>query len=186
MGILGQHRGWELDLWAICGYNVRMADALRCINIRGKRAAEPLRGEGTTAVTHTHDDDKPGFVAEELEHCFACFRPIRPGQIYHLTIEFEVLCADCALSEDVIPVRDDLPVEAKRDRLLVQRGNVEVEVFAGEIRHRVAAVADAAAELAEVLALGGKAARPTPDLDMPKRKERNDGRRGAYQAVSSR
>ena len=134
-------------------------------------------------MTHTRDDDKPGFVAEELEHCFACFRPIRPGQIYHLTIEFEVLCADCALSEGVIPVRDDLPVEAKRDRLLVQRSNVEVEVFAGEIRHRVV---DAAAELAEVLALGRKAARPTPDLDMPKRKERNDGGRGAYQAVSSR
>ena len=154
MGILGQHRGWELDLWAICGYNVRMADALCCINIWGKRAAEPSRGEGATAVTHTHDDDKPGFVAEELEHCFVCFRPIRPGQIYHLPIEFEVLCADRALSEDVIPVRDDLPVEAKRDRLLVQRGNVEVEVFAGEIRYRVAAVVDATAELAEVLVPG--------------------------------
>jgi 3-deoxy-D-arabino-heptulosonate 7-phosphate (DAHP) synthase class II len=96
------------------------------------------------------------------------------------------LCEACALSEGVIRVRDDLAVEAKRDRLLVQRGDVEAEVFAGEIRHLVAALVDAAAELAEVLALGGKAAWPTPGLDMPKRKERNDGRRGAYQAVSSR
>ncbi len=76
-------------------------------------------------MTDTHDDDKPGFVAEEPEHCFACYRLIRPGQTYYLTIEFEVLCEDCALSEGVIRVRDDLAVEVRRDRLLIQRGNVE-------------------------------------------------------------
>ena len=149
MGILGQHRGWELDLWAICDYNVRMADALRCINIWGKRAAGLLLGEGANAVTHTRDDDKPGFVAEELEHCFACFRPIRPGQIYHLTIEFEVLCADCALSEGVIRVRDDLAVEVRHDRLVIKRGKASVEVLPGEIRHLVNALVEAATRLAD-------------------------------------
>ena len=73
-------------------------------------------------MSHTHDDDKPGFVAEEPEHCFACYRLIRPGQIYHLTIEFEVLCEDCALSEGVIRVTDNLAVEVRRDRLLVRPG----------------------------------------------------------------
>ena len=81
------------------------------------------------------------------------------------------------------------------DRVLVLRSTASEEVTHGKNRVRmepghvkglVAALVDAAAELAEVLALGGKAAWPTPDLDMPKRKERNDGRRGAYQAVSSR
>jgi hypothetical protein len=55
------------------------------------------------------NEDKPGFVAEKPEHCFACYRLIRPGQTYHLIIEFEVLCEDCALSEGVIRLREDLP-----------------------------------------------------------------------------
>ena len=38
-------------------------------------------------MTETPNDDTPGFVAEEPEHCFACFRLIRPGQTYYLTIE---------------------------------------------------------------------------------------------------
>ena len=80
-------------------------------------------------MTHTHDDDKPGFVAEEPEHCFACYRLIRPGQIYYLTIENIVHCEDCALSQGVIRVREDLAIEVKRDRLLIQRGEVAVEVF---------------------------------------------------------
>jgi hypothetical protein len=100
-------------------------------------------------VTHTHDDDKPGFVAEKPEHCFACYRLIRPGQIYHLTIEGIVHCEDCALSQGVIRVREDLAVEVKRDRLLIQRGKAEVEVFSGEIRHLVSALAEAAVRLAD-------------------------------------
>ena len=47
-------------------------------------------------MTHTPNDDKPGFVAEEPEHCYACFRLVRPGKTYHLPIEHKVLCADCA------------------------------------------------------------------------------------------
>ena len=94
-------------------------------------------------------DDKPGFVAEEPEHCHACYRLIRPGQTYYLTIENTVLCTDCALSERVIRVRDDLAVEVKRDRLLIGRGSSEVEVFAGEIRHLVNALVEGAARLVD-------------------------------------
>jgi hypothetical protein len=59
-------------------------------------------------MTDTPNDDKLGFVAEESEHWFTCFRLLRPGQIYYLTIEHEVLCADCTLIEGVIRVRDGL------------------------------------------------------------------------------
>ena len=62
------------------------------------------------------NDDEPGFVAEKPEHCFACYRLIRPGQTYYLTIEGIVHCEDCALSEGVIRVREDLIVEVMRDR----------------------------------------------------------------------
>jgi hypothetical protein len=50
-------------------------------------------------MTQTPTDDQPGFVVEKPERCFACSRLIRPGQTYYLTIEHEVLCADCALDD---------------------------------------------------------------------------------------
>jgi hypothetical protein len=56
----------------------------------------------------TPNDDQPGFVAEEPKHCFACFRLICPGRTYYLTIDHEVLCADCALDDGMIRLRDDL------------------------------------------------------------------------------
>ena len=65
------------------------------------------------------NDDNPGFVTEKPEHCFACYRHIRPGQTYYLTLKNIVHCEDCALSDGVIRVRDDLAVEVKRDRLLI-------------------------------------------------------------------
>ena len=68
------------------------------------------------------NDDNPGFVAERPEHCSACYRLIRPGQTYYLTIEGIVHCEDCALSEDVIRVREDLAVEVKRDRPAIFSG----------------------------------------------------------------
>jgi hypothetical protein len=37
-------------------------------------------------MTDTPTDDLPGFVAEEPEHCHDCYRLIRPGQKYFLTI----------------------------------------------------------------------------------------------------
>ena len=106
-------------------------------------------------MTKTAANDQPGFVAEKPEHCFACFRLIRPGQTYYLTIEHEVLCADCALDEGVIRVRDDLAVEVKRDRLLVRRGEAEMVVFPGEIRHLVNALAEAAVRLVDQRAQEG-------------------------------
>ena len=106
-------------------------------------------------MTGTPNDDQPGFVAEEPEHCFACFRLIQPGQTYYLTMEQEVLCADRALVEEVVRVRDDLAVEIKRDRLLIQRGKAEVEVFPGEIRHLVNALAEAAGRLVDQKAQEG-------------------------------
>jgi molybdopterin biosynthesis enzyme MoaB len=73
-----------------------------------------------------------------------------------MTIDFEVLCEDCALSEGVIRVREDLAVEVKSDRLVTQRGNSEVEVFPNEIRHLVDALAEAAVRLVRlVLTVGG-------------------------------
>jgi hypothetical protein len=49
-----------------------------------------------------------GTVAYAQEHCFACFRLIRPGQTYHMTLDFEVLRLDCALPQDVIRVEKGL------------------------------------------------------------------------------
>jgi hypothetical protein len=51
------------------------------------------------------------------------------------------------LVEGIIRVKDDLTVEVKRDRLLIQRGRAEVEVLPGEIRHLVNALTVAAAGL---------------------------------------
>ena len=98
--------------------------------------------------------DKPGFVVEKPEHCFACYRLIRPGQIYYLTIEGIVHCEDCALSAGVIRVREGLASTAKRDRLLVRRGGAEVEVFPSEIRHLVNALVEGAARLVDQKAQG--------------------------------
>jgi hypothetical protein len=100
-------------------------------------------------MTAISPDDQPGFVAETPEHCHACYRLILSGQTYYLTIENTVLCTDCALSEGVIRVRDDLAVQVRRDRLLIRRGHSEVEVFAGEIRHLVNALVEAGARLVD-------------------------------------
>jgi hypothetical protein len=106
-------------------------------------------------MTEIPNCDKPGFVAAEPQHCSACFRLIRPEQPYYLTSEYEVLCADCALDESVIRVREDLAVEVKSDRLLVRRGEAEVEVFPGEIRYVVNALAEAAVRLVDQKAQEG-------------------------------
>jgi hypothetical protein len=79
----------------------------------------------------------------------------KAGQTYYLTIEQEVVCADCALSEGVIRVRDDLAVEVKRDRLLVRRGRAEVDVFPGGIRHPLSALAKATGRLVDPKAREG-------------------------------
>jgi hypothetical protein len=106
-------------------------------------------GKGAAATSDTPNDDKPGFVAEKPEHYFACYRLIRPGQTYYLTIEGIVHCEDCALSEGVIRVREDLEVEIGRDRLLLQRDKARLAVFPGELRHLVNALEEAAARLVD-------------------------------------
>ena len=42
-------------------------------------------------MPETPTDDLPGFVAGEPEHCHDCYRLIRPGQTYFLTIEQAIL-----------------------------------------------------------------------------------------------
>lgn len=76
-------------------------------------APAPCEGKGATAKRDTPNDDKPGLVAEKPERCLSCYRLIKPGQTYHLTIEVEVLCEGCALSEGVIWGRDDPAFEVK-------------------------------------------------------------------------
>jgi hypothetical protein len=77
----------------------------------------------------------------------------------NLTIEHNVLCAGCALVEEIIRVREDLAVEVKRDRLLVRRDGAEVEVSPGEIRHLVNALAEADARLLDLIAQEGQHSR---------------------------
>lgn len=89
-------------------------------------------------------DDRPGFVAEKLEFCFASYRIIQPGQTYYLTIKNIVHYEGCALSKSVSGVRDDLAVDVKRDRLLSRRGKAGIAVSPGELRHPASALADAA------------------------------------------
>jgi hypothetical protein len=48
-------------------------------------------------MADTLTEDQPGFVVDKLEHRFTCYRLSRPGRIYCLAIEHEVLCADCVL-----------------------------------------------------------------------------------------
>ena len=46
-------------------------------------------------MTEIPTDDQPGFVAEEPEHWHDCYRLIRTGQRYFLTIEQAVVGPDC-------------------------------------------------------------------------------------------
>ena len=66
-----------------------------------------------------------------------------------VTSSMSIPSGDCALSEGVIRVRDDLAVEVKRDRLWIQRGKAELEVLPGESRHLVNALVEAATRLVD-------------------------------------
>ncbi|MCL7453274.1 MAG: pentapeptide repeat-containing protein [Anaerolineae bacterium] len=65
------------------------------------------------------------------------------------------------------------------DERLAQ-GDQAIRIDLAHVKMLVAALMDAAAELVEVQVLGGKVAWSTLDSDMPKRKERHDGRRRAH------
>lgn len=100
-------------------------------------------------MTDTPTDDQPGFVAEEPEHCHDCYRLIRRGQRYFLTIEQAVVCADCIRAEDAVRLAGGLTVEVGDDRLLVRRGSAWVEFLTREARHLVDALVEAAARLVD-------------------------------------
>jgi hypothetical protein len=42
-------------------------------------------------MTANPTDDQPGFVAWEPEDCHDCYRLVRPGQTYQLTIKLAVV-----------------------------------------------------------------------------------------------
>ena len=99
-------------------------------------------------MINTPTDDQPGFVAQEPEHCHDCYRLIKIGEIYHLTIDNAILCPDCIRATDAIRLAGGLTVEVGEDRLLVRRGDDVVEVLPAEVRHSVDALVEAAASLA--------------------------------------
>jgi hypothetical protein len=104
------------------------------------------------AMTEIPTDDQPGFVAENPEHCHACYRLIQSGQTLYLTIGNAMLCGPCMKDTDAIRVADDLVVVIEEDRLVVRRGEVSVAVLPSEVRCLVNVLVEAATELA-----GGKA-----------------------------
>ena len=106
-------------------------------------------------MTKSPTDDLPGFVADEPEHCHDCYRLIRPGQRYFLTIEQAVVYPDCVRAVDAIRLKDGLTVEIGKDTRPVRHGGSEVEVFPHEVRHLVDALVKGAASLARMAAARG-------------------------------
>ncbi len=100
-------------------------------------------------MTDTPTDDQPGFVAEEPEHCQACYRLIQPGQTYCLTIGQAILCEGCIRTADAIRVTDDLVVVVEGGRLLVRRGGATVVVLSHEVRCLVNALMEGAERLVD-------------------------------------
>lgn len=45
--------------------------------------------KGSVIVRVASPYDRPDFLVEAPEYCFACFRPIRAGQTHRLTVEQE-------------------------------------------------------------------------------------------------
>jgi hypothetical protein len=86
-------------------------------------------------MADTPIDDQPGFVAEEPEHCDACYRLIQPGQTHYLTIGQAILCEGCIRTADAFRVTDDLAVVVEDGRLQVRRGSATVEVSPSEAGH---------------------------------------------------
>ena len=86
-------------------------------------------------MTNAPNDDQPGFVAEEPEHCHACYRLIQPGQTYYLAVGQAILCEGCIRTADAVRVTDDLAVAVEDGRLLVRRGDSAVVVLPREVGH---------------------------------------------------
>ena len=100
-------------------------------------------------MTDAPTDDRPGFVAEEPVHCHACYRLIRPGQTYHLTMGQAILCEGCITAPDAIRVTDGLAVVIEDRMLRVRRGDARVEVVLGDVRHPVDVLVEAATRLVD-------------------------------------
>jgi hypothetical protein len=105
------------------GYSGSQARRPRGSSIHGKTNAQPFRGERSHRHARNPNDDQPGFVADEPEHCHDFYRPIRPGQTYFLTIEQAVVCPDCVRPADAVRLSGGLTVEIGEDKLLVRRGS---------------------------------------------------------------
>ena len=105
-------------------------------------------------MTATPNDDQPGFVAEEPEHCHACYRLIQPGQRHYLTIGQVTLCEGCIRSADAIRVAEDLAVVVEDGRLLVRCGDSTVVVLAHEVRRLVDALVEGSVGLVDQRAQG--------------------------------
>jgi hypothetical protein len=63
-------------------------------------------------VIETPTDDRPGFVAEEPDHCHDCYRLIRPGETHYLTIKQVVVCPECRRAANAIRLAAGLTVGA--------------------------------------------------------------------------
>jgi hypothetical protein len=98
-------------------------------------------------MTHTPTDDLPGFVAEESEHCHECYRLIRPGQRYFLTIEQAAVCPDGIGAADAVRLAGGLTIEVWEDRLQLRRGSMALVAFPHQVRHRVDALLEAVGRL---------------------------------------
>jgi hypothetical protein len=98
-------------------------------------------------MTDTHTDYMPGFLAEEPEHCHACYRLVRPGPTYYLTMGQVILCEGCLEVADAIRVTDELAVVVEDGRIQVRRGDAAVEVLPREVRHLVDPLVEGAGRL---------------------------------------
>ena len=88
-------------------------------------------------------------MAEEPEHCQACYCLIRPGHTYYLTIGQATLCDGCVGAADAIRVTEDLVLVVEDGRLLVRRGDDRVVVLPHEVRRLVDALVEGALRLVD-------------------------------------
>jgi hypothetical protein len=115
-------------------------------------------------MTGTCIVDTEELIAQHPEHCYECYRLIRPGETYHQMAEFTVLCLECASKKvevfDTVQASDDLLVEVGDGSMRVRRGDAVVVVYPAEVRHLVDALVESGVQMApepvNLLLLEGK------------------------------